>query len=315
MDAPDSRRPPGRSRRRRPRVVGLAAAWSLLILAANLLRAVLAATPFARGGWLAEGIAGPGWLAFTGAALAAAGLAAGVAWPRRTGAAWLLALVALVAANGLLLAVFPTRFVLAWLQTEEVLFYAVGETDRFALTIDDGLDPATTPAILDTLARHGAKATFFVLAATLEQQPALARRCLAEGHVLANHQMTENPAIALTPDALEATMCEADAELRRFAEPRWFRPGGGLVTDRAKQVAPRIGCRVALGSVFPFDSHVRSSRFVAAYVADRTGAGDVVVLHDGGGRGLLTAEALDAALPKLRERRLRAGTLSELIRE
>jgi peptidoglycan/xylan/chitin deacetylase (PgdA/CDA1 family) len=63
----------------------------------------------------------------------------------------------------------------------EPLFYI--ETDRLvvALTIDDGPDPMTTPAILDVLARYRARATFFLISGNIPGNGALIRRLLAEG--------------------------------------------------------------------------------------------------------------------------------------
>ena len=39
---------------------------------------------------------------------------------------------------------------------------------RFALTFDDGPSPRFTPRVLDQLARHGARATFFTLAPNVQ---------------------------------------------------------------------------------------------------------------------------------------------------
>src|SRR5919107_5789297 len=56
-----------------------------------------------------------------------------------------------------------------------------------ALTYDDGPDPDHTPGVLDALARHGATATFFVLAERAEAHPDLVRRIAAEGHDVGLH--------------------------------------------------------------------------------------------------------------------------------
>lgn len=223
-------------------------------------------------------------------------------------------LIALLLVNATLFVLFPPGWLLGRLQSNEVLFRVDGAGDAFALTIDDGLDPATTPALLDVLEANEARATFFVLGETLDANQPLARRLLADGHELANHQWTDEPAVALPPHRLRSQIERADAELRELTTPRWFRPGGGAPTETALETAARLGYRTALGTVFPFDSHLPSDRFITAYVAGRTRAGAVVILHDGGDRGLRTAAALAEALPKLRERGLRAVTLTELAR-
>src|SRR5699024_1582557 len=56
-----------------------------------------------------------------------------------------------------------------------------------ALSFDDGPDAQITSQLLDVLAKHDARATFFVIGRLLAAQPQLGRRMVAEGHVLGNH--------------------------------------------------------------------------------------------------------------------------------
>lgn len=298
--------------RRPPWLVRTAGAWSRLLLVAAALRVLATAAGWLPTAALADGVLGLGTLAITGGGLAVLGLLVSVAAWRGCGMLTRLGLILLLAFHTLTLILFPTWSALAYLQTEESLFYV--ETDRpaFALTIDDGLDPESTPQLLDVLAQHGAKATFFVLGETLEVSPELAARYLDEGHELANHQMTDTPAVLLAADELESRLRRADGLLREFTEPAWFRPGGGIPTERSKRVSRDLGYRTALGSVFPFDTHLGSVSFISAYVSGRTGPGSIVVLHDGGERGLRAAAALHRALPELAARGLKAVTLSEL---
>src|SRR5437016_5065317 len=69
------------------------------------------------------------------------------------------------------------------------------ETDKplMALTIDDGPDATGTRAILDVLARHGARATFFLLADNIRGNEELVSRLLAEGHEIGNHMLRDEP--------------------------------------------------------------------------------------------------------------------------
>lgn len=314
MDAPPpTSRPTMPARRRPPWLVRTAGSWSKLLFAAGLLR--LLATV---GGWLpaaalADGVLGIGSLAIAGAVLAAVGFLVSLVAGGGSGAWTRLGLLLLFTLNALTLVVFPTRSLLAQFQTEEILFFVETQQPVFALTIDDGLDPESTPRLLDVLAEHGAKATFFVLGETLEAYPELAAQCLDEGHELANHQMTDTPAVWLSEEELESHLREADRLLRQATEPKWFRPGGGIPTERSKSVARELRCGLALGSVFPFDTHIPSTRFIRAYVSGRAGAGEIVVVHDRGERGLRTATALNVALPELAARGLKAVTLSQLV--
>src|SRR3989442_6464090 len=56
-----------------------------------------------------------------------------------------------------------------------------------ALTFDDGPHAASTPQLLEILARHQARATFFMLGQFALQYPELVRRIAQAGHAIGNH--------------------------------------------------------------------------------------------------------------------------------
>lgn len=55
------------------------------------------------------------------------------------------------------------------------------------LTFDDGPRAGKTPAILDTLDRHGVKATFLMLGSAAKANPLLARQVVQRGHTVGSH--------------------------------------------------------------------------------------------------------------------------------
>jgi polysaccharide deacetylase family protein (PEP-CTERM system associated) len=57
-----------------------------------------------------------------------------------------------------------------------------------------------TEAILDLLAKHGWRSTFFVLGDVVREHPELIRRMVREGHELACHGMSHRPLWRATPD-------------------------------------------------------------------------------------------------------------------
>src|ERR1700761_9108645 len=67
---------------------------------------------------------------------------------------------------------------------------AGSNANEFALTYDDGPNDACTESLLDVLARHEARATFFVIGRFVKQRGDLVRRIRAAGHVVGNHTMT-----------------------------------------------------------------------------------------------------------------------------
>ena len=181
-----------------------------------------------------------------------------------------------------------------------------------AVTIDDGPDATGTPAILAALREHGARATFFLISSRVKGQEGLVRRVVAEGHEIGNHLTREERSIGLAPEAFAADMAQAGATLAPFAPVQWLRPGGGLFNAAMLGAIERAGYRCALGSIYPFDPHLRSPRIAAAYILANVRPGGVIILHDAGARGPRTAETLRRVLPELGARGYRVVTLTEL---
>lgn len=191
--------------------------------------------------------------------------------------------------------------------------YAADRDDRaIALTLDDGPDPASTPEILAVLARHEVPATFFLIGDRVAGQEDLVRAIAAGGHELGNHLSRDETSLALSDEAFEASLLETDAQLRAVAKPRWLRPGRGFYDADLVAIAERQGYRVALGSVFPLDTHLPSSALARHYINAAVHPGAIVVLHDGGDRGRRTARTLDRVIPDLKRQGYEFLTLSDL---
>ena len=71
-----------------------------------------------------------------------------------------------------------------------VHFTMAGEDRAIYLTFDDGPNPETTPRILELLARHDAKATFFCLGRNVEKYPTVYNSILAGSHATGNHSFS-----------------------------------------------------------------------------------------------------------------------------
>jgi peptidoglycan-N-acetylglucosamine deacetylase len=105
------------------------------------------------------------------------------------------------------------------------------------LSFDNGPDPDVTPQVLEVLARHEIRATFFPVGDKLRDRRRLAERAHAEGHWIGNHTFNHIVPLGLTAEtgiaAREITRTEAlIGDLAH--ERRFFRPfgGGGLLDKR-----------------------------------------------------------------------------------
>ena len=79
---------------------------------------------------------------------------------------------------------------------------------ELVLTFDDGPWPGTTAKVLDALKHECVHATFFLLGKNAEENPALARRELAEGHSVGHHTYS-HPLLDHMP------LAKAEAEINR----------------------------------------------------------------------------------------------------
>ena len=70
---------------------------------------------------------------------------------------------------------------------EALVLTRTRDQDLRYLSFDDGPDPEHTPKLLDTLARHGVKASFFLVGEKIEQYPEIVQRIVADGHMIGNH--------------------------------------------------------------------------------------------------------------------------------
>lgn len=109
------------------------------------------------------------------------------------------------------------------------------------LTFDDGPSRAHTPRILDVLARHRAKATFFLTGDNIRGNEDLLRREAAEGHIVANHQ--QKHVVASTAQFAQWVPFERDAIDRIVGtpQPKYFRYPYGDGTAAKEAILRREG--------------------------------------------------------------------------
>jgi peptidoglycan/xylan/chitin deacetylase (PgdA/CDA1 family) len=98
-----------------------------------------------------------------------------------------------------------------------------------ALTFDDGPSPRWTPQVLDILRRHNVRATFFVIGSNVDAHPALARRIVAEGHMIGNHTQTHPDLTRLSAAQIAGQVDAATGSILRATgtRPCFFRGPGG----------------------------------------------------------------------------------------
>jgi peptidoglycan/xylan/chitin deacetylase (PgdA/CDA1 family) len=190
-----------------------------------------------------------------------------------------------------------------------------------SLTFDDGPHPETTPRILDLLAKHSAKATFFVIGKHVETHRHIAERIVAEGHELGNHSWQHSywqnfqRGRALTADVVRNADCIRSITQRE--EQPIYRAPVGLKSPELARVAHALGLAVVAWSIHSRDTIDSNATRVARRVVSKARAGEIVLLHDGHERSGHTRtsalESLPTILEGLRERQLSLVTVSQLL--
>ena len=99
---------------------------------------------------------------------------------------------------------------------------------KVTLTFDNGPTPSVTPFVLDYMARHEVKSTFFVVGtkATSKEGAPLVQRASSEGHWIGNHTFSHTtPLGELKRDAALWEFEQAELALAWLDQPRrLFRP-------------------------------------------------------------------------------------------
>lgn len=184
------------------------------------------------------------------------------------------------------------------------------EDHEVVLTFDDGPLSPYTNRILDTLALHCVKATFFVVGRMANNFPRLLRRAYGEGHTIASHsqnhplkmqQLSAADAEKEIEDGM-ASIVTALGDAQALA-PFFRFPGFGRTAEVEEYLASR-GIMV-WSADFPADDWTRiSAKQVLARALDRLerhGRG-VLLLHD---IQPATALALPEFLQELKKRHYR----------
>jgi peptidoglycan/xylan/chitin deacetylase (PgdA/CDA1 family) len=161
---------------------------------------------------------------------------------------------------------------------------------QLALTYDDGPNDPHTLRLLDVLARHNVRATFFLIGRYVQQRPDIAREIIKAGHVIGNHTSTHP---LLTLQSANQLRAEFDGCKRALADAvgehsNLFRPPFGGRRPAVLRIARQMGLEPIMWNVTAYDWKAESAEYIEHNVTGKVRGGDVVLLHDGGHRAFGT---------------------------
>ncbi|WP_413560367.1 polysaccharide deacetylase family protein [Bdellovibrio sp. HCB209] len=211
--------------------------------------------------------------------------------------------------------------------------FAIKTPDRvtpgtIALTFDDGPSRTTTPIVLDTLKKHGAKATFFILGGKVAGNEDILKRIVKEGHILANHSYNHPNFRAIDSTSGKNQIYQTDLLLRKFVTPKFLRYPYGNSTCATNTYAKSLGyslvgwnidtCDWAFAnSGYVSDKNNKTCQAPASLRGDYAGYVNHVVSQTNGGILLMhdihmnTAKTLDKLMTKLLQQGYRFVNLDD----
>ncbi len=202
--------------------------------------------------------------------------------------------------------------------------YGKPDVLEIILTFDDGPHPEYTRDILDILRENDVPGVFFLLGRNVMEYPDIARRILAEDHEIGAHSFS-HPRMDIVSAKrfdMELTLSSrviASATGRHtilYREP-FLRSGGPIA---ARRVAPleavqATGAIISGMDVVPKDWTGLTSAEIVSHVLSEVenGAGNVILLHDGGGNRSETVAALPRIINELRTRGYVFKSMSDVL--
>jgi len=182
-----------------------------------------------------------------------------------------------------------------------------------AMTFDDGPSAVLTPKLLDVLAAHHIKATFFVIGENVAEHPEIVARAAREGHEIANHSWSHPNFGKMSQESVRSQLQRTDDAIKNATgkSPTLLRPPYGSITEREKRwIHDEFGYEIILWDVDPLDWKRPGPAVVRNRILKETRPGSIVLSHDihpG------TIEAMPSTLDELETKGFKFVTVSELI--
>ena len=183
-----------------------------------------------------------------------------------------------------------------------------------AMTFDDGPSAMLTPKLLDLLAAHHIKATFFVIGENVAEHPEIVARAAREGHEIGNHSWSHPNFGKMSDESVRRQLWQTDDAIKNATgkRPTLMRPPYGSITAREKHwIHDELGYQIILWDVDPNDWKRPGPAVVRNRILKETQPGSIVLSHDihpG------TIEAMPSTLDALAAKGFKFVTVSELIR-
>ncbi|HVP52468.1 MAG TPA: polysaccharide deacetylase family protein [Terriglobales bacterium] len=192
---------------------------------------------------------------------------------------------------------------------------------QLALTYDDGPNDPHTLRLLEVLARHEVRATFFMIGRFVAEKPEIAREVARAGHVIGNHTFNHPNLIFCSPSRVRNELEQCGKVLADTVgeHSRLWRPPFGARLPHVLGVSRKLGLEPVMWTVSSNDWRIYTADAIERRVAERIRGGDVILMHDGGHVRMgadraRTVEATDRLIRRCKDQGYQFVSVTEMMR-
>jgi polysaccharide deacetylase family sporulation protein PdaB len=203
--------------------------------------------------------------------------------------------------------------VLAGRQRELPVYYVDTQEKLLALTVDAAWEDDKTEFILETLAKHDIKATFFLCGVWVKAYPEDVKAIAAAGHEIGNHSLTHPHMNQLDAAGVQKEIKELDDQIESLTGKRCtlFRAPFGEYNDTVIKAARDIGYEPIQWNLDTIDwKKERSAGTILDTVLPKLSPGSIILCHN---NGYEIKNYLPTLIEKAQEQGYRFVTISELL--
>jgi peptidoglycan/xylan/chitin deacetylase (PgdA/CDA1 family) len=158
------------------------------------------------------------------------------------------------------------------------------DSRQLALTYDDGPNDPYTLRLMEVLARHEVRATFFMIGRYVQERPDIVREVAKAGHVIGNHTFTHPLLIFKGASEIRRQIetCRRALHDAVGEHSNLFRPPFGGRRPAVMRIARQLGLEPVMWNITGYDWNAPSVGHIEQKVSRRVEGGNVILLHDGG---------------------------------
>lgn len=187
---------------------------------------------------------------------------------------------------------------------------------EIALTFDDGPHPRDTPEVLDVLAKHEIRATFFLIGKDVKKNQSLVKRIHAGGHEIGIHCYRHVPFSFEKQEVLQKQLERTRALISQACgipptELRNARPPYGFFTAKTKSMLAEWDYHLVMWNCIP-PHFTQPMSWTIQQILEASISGSIIVLHDGHGHGSKAAQIVETIVPRIKSQGFEFVTIKQM---